>query len=181
MDHLHQGILMRQGAFRARVYLAIPVGLAGGLLLVNMLNIAFHERLFLPGWIIPALFIVVLGVVAMLLIYYLSRGSLHIYRTAPGELQMDAQFPNGENYTATGKWYCTTTYIKVYARYGMYTKYVAVCLYCNDQPFMLLRHQIGGMGAVPDDFVEVSQLTNPGVPEIWSKSALRVAEIIRSK
>lgn len=167
MNHSFEAKIVKSSTHQLTIYLAIPVGLVMGYLIINLVNQATGHRLFFGEYLIPALIVFIAGVIGIILVRRLNMGRLVVTRKEDQQLKVEVHFPNQEPVMLTGKWESLAFYTKTYARYGMYYKNLALALFCDDKSFCLLRHQLGGLKPAPDGFKEVNQLLNAGGPEYW--------------
>jgi len=180
MENLLDCTLINRSTKNAQIALAIPLGLALGYLLINLINSSFHDRLFLPDWMSTIVTLFILLIIAEIFIWYYTKGQLIITRVNTDTMEIDISFPRrGEIETKKGKWTCVAQYTKTYAKYGMYYKNLALALFCNGVPFCLLRHQLGGLDSAPDGFTQVETLYNPAEVEYWCKKTPAVFEILK--
>lgn len=179
MNTILQSAILRSSTKQLQVGIAIPVGFVGGYLLINLLTQFFDQKLFFKEYLPLAIILFVVLVILQIVVWYRSRGSFTIDQLPDGEYKVEISFPNGTVLTQKGKWSVIPTYTKTYARYGMYYKNLALTLYCNDEPFCLLRHQLGGIHTAPEGFIEVGELINTTDAEFWCKKLPAAYDILR--
>jgi hypothetical protein len=178
MQQLLECEIMSRSSRNAQIIIAIPLGLVGGYLLINMVNGLAHQRLFMKGFLGFGIFIFILAIIAEVLIWYYTRGKLTITKSPDNTLEIDIRFPSGSSESDKGKWDCEGIYVKEYAKYGMYKKHLGLNLSCNGKPACLLRHELGGFASDPEHFREVNTLYNLGGTEYWCKKVLNIEELI---
>lgn len=179
MEQVLECELMKRSSRNLQVAIAVPLGLIMGYLLINFVNLAFDKRLFIRGFFVPAILLFVVGLIAEALIWYFTKGKLVVYKDKSGNLEIEVSFPSQESDIDKGSWTTEAMYIKTYAKYGMYTKHLALSLACNGRPLYLLRQQLGGMQSSPDHFRLVNALYNPGGTEYWCKKTVDLEALIR--
>jgi len=165
---------MKRSSRNLQVAIAVPLGLVMGYLIVNFVHIAFDKRLFMRGFFVPAIMLFVVGIIAEVLIWYFTKGKLVISKDKSGNMEIEVSFPSEDPEIDKGTWTTESMYMKTYARYGMYTKNLAVSLACNGRPLYLLRHQLGGIHSAPAHFMQVNALYNPGGTEYWCKKTVEL-------
>jgi hypothetical protein len=178
MERILECNLLKRSARNWQMVLAIPIGITGAYLLINMINANFGHRLFMPGWMVLVIFTFSLAVIAQILIWVLTKGKLVIDKINAEELEVTITFPTGEVFSERGRWNCFGQYSKTYAKYGTYNKNLALSLWCNDVPFCMLRHQTGGLSTEPNGFILVDSLINPGGTEYWCKKTYEVYRLL---
>jgi hypothetical protein len=179
MNTMLECSILRSSTKQTQFGLAIFVGLIGGYLLVNMVLIGFKDKPFFGQYLPLAAILFFVLVLLQIMIWYRSKGTLTIHQLPNGEYAVDIRFPNGLALAQKGKWEVIPTYTKTYAKYGMYYKNLALALFCDDQPFCLLRHQLGGAHSAPAGFIEVGQLFNPAESEFWCKKVPVIFGMLR--
>lgn len=165
----------------AQIIIALPLGMIGGYLIINLLNAAFDKRLFIKGFLAPALILFVLGIIAEIVIWYRTKGLLQISKTSDQDLQIEIHFPSGMAELAQGTWSCEGIYTKEYEKFGMYKKHLALNLSCNQRPFCLLRHDLAPIKAEPSHFSLVDELYNRGGTEYWCKGVEEIHALIEKE
>ena len=173
--------LMSRSSRNAQIIIALPLGLIMGYLLINIMHAAFDKRLFMEELLGVGIFLFIAGIIAEILIWYRTKGTLRISKTSDNELQMEIDFPSGLAELAKGSWSCEGIYIKEYEKFGMYKKHLALHLSCNQQPFCLLRHDLAPIHAEPRHFTLVEELYNRGGTEYWCKKTEEVYAIIQKE
>jgi hypothetical protein len=179
MNTILETSVLRSSTKQTQFALAIPIGLLFGYLLVNMMLMGFKDKLFFGKFIPLAVILFFVLILLQIVIWYRSKGTLTIHQLPNGERTVDIRFPNGTELTQKGKWEIIGTYTKTYAKYGMYYKNLALVLFCDDKPFCLLRHQLGGAHSAPGGFMEVGQLINPTGSEFWCKKVPLIFGMLR--
>lgn len=170
--------IMSRSSRNAQIIIALPMGLIGGYLLINMINAAFDQNLVMKGFLGVGIFLFVVAAIAEILIWYYTRGKLTITEYPGNILEIDIRFPSGSSESDKGKWDCEGIYMKEYAKYGMYKKHLGLNLSCNGKPACLLRHELGGFAADPQNFTEVNTLFNHGGNEYWCKKVMDLQDLI---
>ncbi len=173
--------IMSRSSRNAQIIIALPLGLTGGYLLINMLHAAFDKRLFMEGFLGVGIFIFIAGIIAEILIWYRTKGTLRISKDTDNSLQIEIDFPSGLAELAKGTWACEGIYTKEYEKFGMYKKHLAVHLSCDQKPFCLLRHDLAPINAEPQHFTLVDELYNRGGTEYWCKKAEEVYALIQKE
>lgn len=181
MQPLFECEVMRRSSRNAQIILAIPLGLTGGYLLINLINGASHQRLFAQDFLIPAFLLFFLGIIAEILIWYYSRGKLFISRGSDNNLQIEIDFSSGKAELARGEWSSQGIYTKEYEKFGMYKKHLALNLSCDGRSFCLLRHDLAPIKPEPRHFTLVSELYNLGGTEYWCKKTEEVHAILEKE
>jgi hypothetical protein len=181
MQPIFECEIMSRSSRNAQIIIALPIGLIGGYLLINMLHAAFDKRLFMGEFLGFGIFIFIAGIIAEILIWYRTKGTLLISKTSDNELQIEIDFPSGMAELAKGSWTCEGIYTKEYEKFGMYKKHLALHLSCNQQPFCLLRHDLAPITAEPQHFMLVNELYNRGGTEYWCKKAEEVYALIQKE
>jgi hypothetical protein len=169
---------MKRSSRNAQIIIAIPLGLLMGYLLINVVNAAAHQHLFMKGFLGMGIFMFIIGVIAEILIWYYTRGKLVIHKGLNHTLEITISFPSGSSESDKGNWNCEGIFVKEYAKYGMYKKHLGLNLSCNGKPACLLRHELGGFAADPEHFREVNTLYNLGGTEYWCKKVKEIEEIV---
>jgi hypothetical protein len=171
--------ILKRSTRNLQMLLAVPMGITGAFLLINLINTSFGKRGIMQDWMPLFAVIFFLSFTGIILIWYLSRGKLNIYEVGTGQFEVEIAFPSGDYLSKKGSWACQGYFVKEYAKYGMYTKHLALSVSCEGVPFCLLRHQLGGFSSDPEGFMEVTQLFNPGGTEYWCKKVMLVRDEIR--
>ena len=178
MQPLLECEIMSRSSRNAQMIIAIPLGLVGGYLLINMVNAACHQRLFMKDLLGIGIFIFILAVIAEILIWYFTKGKLTITKHPDDTLEIKIGFPSGSSESDKGTWDCEGIYVKEYEKYGMYKKHLGLNLSCNGAPACFLRHGLGGFASDPERFREVNALFNRGGTEYWCKQVIEIEALI---
>lgn len=181
MQTLLECEIMKRSSRMAQIIIALPLGLLGGYLLINMVNAATHQRLFIKGFLAPALVLFVIGIIAEILIWYRTKGVLRVSKSSDTSIQIEIVFSSGTEELAKGTWATEGIYTKEYEKLGMYKKHLALHLSCDQKPFCLLRHELAPIKSEPQHFKLVNELYNLGGTEYWCKKAEMIHEIIQKE
>lgn len=181
MQSLFECDIQSRSSKNAQIIVALPVGLIGGYLLINVMNASFGERLFMKDFLGLGIIIFVLGIIAEIIIWYRTKGKLYISKGSDNSLQIEIDFPSGMAELAKGTWKCEGIYTKEYEKFGMYKKHLALHLSCDQRPFCLLRHDLAPIKAEPKHFSLVNQLYNRGGTEYWCKGVEEIYALIEKE
>jgi len=178
MAQLLECEIMSRSSKNAQIIIAIPMGLIGGYLLINIVHAMFGKRLFINDFVGVGIFLFIICVIAEILIWYFTKGKLTITKHPDDTLEIKIRFPSGSSESDKGTWDCESIYVKEYEKYGMYKKHLGLNLSCNGTPACFLRHGLGGFASDPERFMEVKALFNRGGTEYWCKQVKEIEELI---
>lgn len=181
MPVIFESEAMTRSSKLTQMYIALPTGLLGGYLLINGVNAAFDDKLFLRGFLPFGLVLFVIGIVAIILVWYRSKGVLRVTRCEDNSLQLEIEFPSGIEELAKGSWDSEGIYTKEYEKLGMYKKHLALNLSCNQQAFCLLRQDLAAIAPEPSHFRLVDDLYNRGGTEYWCKKLEELDALIQKE
>lgn len=181
MNVIFESEIMSRSSRNAQIIIALPLGLVMGYLLINIMHAAFDKRLFMEGFLGFGIFIFIAGIIAEILIWYRTKGTLRISKDGDNSLQIEIDFPSGMAELAKGAWACEGIYTKEYEKFGMYKKHLALHLSCDQKPFCLLRHDLAPIKAEPQHFALVNTLYNRGGTEYWCKGVEEIFALIEKE
>lgn len=178
MQSIFECDIQSRSSRNAQIYLALPTGMLGAYLIINLLNASFGDKLFIKAFLPFGLILFVAGIIAIIAVWYRTKGVLRVSRSSDNSLQIEVDFPSGMAELAKGTWSCEGIYTKEYEKLGMYKKHLALHLSCDQRPFCLLRHDLAPIKPEPEHFTLVNQLFNRGGTEYWCKGVEEIHAII---
>lgn len=181
MQSIFECDIQSRSSKNAQIILALPIGLIGGYLLINAMNAAFGQRLFMKDFLGVGLMIFIVGIIAEIVIWYRTKGKLYISRSSDNSLQIEIHFPSGMAELGKGSWSSEGIYTKEYEKFGMYKKHLALHLSCDHRPFCLLRHDLAPIKAEPQHFRLVNELYNRGGTEYWCKGVEEINALLEKE
>lgn len=169
MQVIFESEAMTRASKITQMVIALPTGLLGGYLIINAMNAAFGDRLFLRPFLPLGIILFVIGIIAIIVVWYRSKGVVRVSRGSDGLLQIEIEFPGGIEELGKGRWNSEGIYTKEYEKLGMYKKHLGLHLSCDQRPFCLLRQDLAAIKAEPTQFSLVEELYNRGGTEYWAK------------
>jgi hypothetical protein len=115
------------------------------------------------------------GIIAAVLIawatyvYFKNRKRFTLTYLPQGGMQIIIRDPDGREHGASGQWSCHALYTKHYHKYGTYRKEIYVILFCNDQMFCVLEHEVAPAFPPPQGFRELQSAPVVTVPWYHTK------------
>lgn len=181
MQTIFETEVMTRSAKNTQIFLALPTGMLGAYVIINIMNAAFGSKLFLKAFLPFGFVLFVAGIIGIIVVWYRNKGVLRVSRSSDNGLQIEIEFPSGTEELAKGQWAAEGIYTKVYEKLGMYKKHLALNLSCDQRPFCLLREDLAPIKSEPQHFTMVNELYNLGGTEYWCKNTEGLHELIRKE
>lgn len=128
---------------------------------------------------VPAAVVVAGCTAGGLYVYYKHRQRVTLSHQPQGMLQIVARSADGTEYGKTGRWSFHALYTRHYHKYGTYKKELYLILFCNNEMFCMMRHEVAPAFPPPPGFKEIASPAEVFVPIYFTRKTEEVCGIIR--
>lgn len=158
--------------------IAFPTGIIFAYLLINLVEISFNKRGFLPDFLVIGFILFFLLIFIIIAIWYYSKGLISIYGKNNGNIKIIIDFQGKDTYIIDGIIDGEIVYKRTYAKYGMYHKDLWLTIKLNNRPYCVIRERLSALKRDPIGIPRVDEFTKTDEPIFWAKGLLEMNTII---